>query len=78
MNKTSKSSHPVFPSQAGKESQTKYEPTHPRGRSSWPIVAAMILTVIFVIYGIVYYVLNSEPYKLSESFILQDLLKVLR
>ena len=62
----------VFPSQTGKESQTKYEPTHPRGGSSWPVVAAVILTVIFVIYGIVYYVMNSEPYKLSESFIRQN------
>ncbi|MCX5846291.1 MAG: hypothetical protein NTW12_08035 [Deltaproteobacteria bacterium] len=73
MNKTSKSSPPVvFPSQTGKESQTKYEPTRPRGGSSWPVVAAVILTVIFVIYGIVYYVMNSEPYKLSESFIRQN------
>jgi hypothetical protein len=73
MNKTSKSSYPVvFPSQKGKESHTKYEPTHPRGQSSWPVVAAVILTVIFVIYGIVYYVMNSEPYKLSESFIRQN------
>jgi flagellar basal body-associated protein FliL len=62
----------VFPSQAGKESQTKYEPTHPRGRSSWPVIVAVILTVIFVIYGIVYYVMNSEPYTLSESFIRQN------
>ena len=59
----------VFPSQTGKDPQKKYEPTHPRGRSSWPAVAAVILMVIFVIYGIVYYVMNSEPYKLSESFI---------
>lgn len=73
MNKTSKSSRPVvFPSQTGKESQTKYEPTHPRGRSSWPVIVAVILTVIFVIYGIVYYVMNSEPYTLSESFIRQN------
>ncbi len=73
MNRTSKSSHPVvFHSQTGKESQTKYEPTHPSGRSSWPVVTAAILTVIFVIYGIVYYVMNSEPYKLSESFIRQN------
>jgi len=62
----------VFPSQAGKESQTKYEPTHPRGRSSWPVIVAVILTVIFVIYGIIYYVMNSEPYTLSESFIRQN------
>ena len=62
----------VFPSQTGKESQTKYEPNRPRGGSSWPVVAAVILTVIFVIYGIVYYVMNSEPYKLSESFIRQN------
>jgi hypothetical protein len=73
MNKASKSSHPVvFPSQTGKESQTRYEPTHPRGPSSWPVVAAVILTVIFFIYGILYYVMNSEPYKLSESFIRQN------
>jgi hypothetical protein len=73
MNRTSKSSHPVVtPSQTGKEYQTKFEPTHPRGRSSWPVIAAVILTVIFVIYGIVYYVMNSEPYKLSESFIRQN------
>jgi hypothetical protein len=73
MNKTSKSSHPVvFPSQTGKESQTKYEPTHPRGPSSWPVVAAVVLTVIFFIYGILHYVMNSEPYKLSESFIRQN------
>lgn len=56
----------------GKESQTKYEPTHPRGRSSWPVVVAVILTAIFVIYGIVHCVMNSEPYKLSESFIRQN------
>ena len=73
MNRTLKSSPPmVFPSQAGKESQTKYEPTHPRGRSSWPVIVAVILTVIFVIYGIIYYVMNSEPYTLSESFIRQN------
>jgi hypothetical protein len=73
MNKRSKSSRPVvFSSQTGKESQTKYEPTHPRGPSSWPVVAAVILTVLFVIYGILYYVMNSEPYKLSESFIRQN------
>ncbi len=73
MNKTSKSSHPVvFPSQTGKESRTKYEPTHPRGPSSWPVVAAVILTVIFFIYGILHYVMKSEPYKLSESFIRQN------
>jgi len=56
----------------GKESQTKYEPTRPRAGSSLPIVAAVILTVIFVIYGIIHYVMNSEPYKLSESFIRQN------
>jgi len=73
MNRKSKSSHPVvFPSQMGKESQTKHEPTHPRGSSSWPVIAAVILTVLFVIYGIVHYVMNSEPYKLSESFIRQN------
>ena len=73
MNRKSKSSHPVvFPSQRGKESQTKHEPTHPRGSSSWPVIAAVILTVLFVIYGIVHYVMNSEPYKLSESFIRQN------
>jgi hypothetical protein len=73
MNRKLKFSRPaVFPSQTGKESQTKYEPTHPRGRSSWPVIVAVILTVIFVIYGIVYYVMNSEPYKLSESFIRQN------
>jgi hypothetical protein len=62
----------AFPSQTGKESQTKYEPTHPRGPSSWPVVAAVVLTVIFFIYGILHYVMNSEPYKLSESFIRQN------
>jgi hypothetical protein len=73
MNKKSKSSSPmVFPSQTGKKSQTKYDPTRPRGNSSWPVVAAVIITVIFVIYGIVYYVMNSEPYILSESFIRQN------
>ena len=73
MNRKLKSSPPmVFPSQTGRESQTKYEPTHPRGRSSWPVIVAVILTVIFVIYGIIYYVMNSEPYTLSESFIRQN------
>jgi hypothetical protein len=73
MNKTSKSSPPVVPpSRTGRESQTHYEPTLPRGGSSWPVVAAVLFTVIFVIYGIVYYVMNSEPYKLSESFIRQN------
>jgi hypothetical protein len=73
MNKKSKSSQPmVSPSQTGKESQTKYEPTRPRSGSSWPIVVAVILTVIFVIYGVIHYVMYSEPYKLSESFIRQN------
>lgn len=56
----------------GKESEAKYEPTRPRGGSSLPIIAAVVLTIIFVMYGIIHYVMNSEPYKLSESFIRQN------
>ncbi len=62
----------VSPSRTGRESHTHYEPTRPRGGSTWPVVAAVLFTVIFVIYGVVYYVMNSEPYKLSESFIRQN------
>jgi hypothetical protein len=73
MNKKSKSSTPmVSPSQTDKESRTKYEPTRPLSGSSWPIFVAVILTVIFVIYGIIHYVMDSESYKLSESFIRQN------
>ena len=57
---------------AKKEPRTKYEPVRPRFGSSWPIFAAVILTVIFVIYGMIHYVMNSEPYTLSESFIHQN------
>jgi hypothetical protein len=73
MNKESKSS-PVkaYPSHTSKEPKTKYEPVRPRSGSSWPIIVAVILTVIFVIYGLIYYVMNSEPYTLSESFIRQN------
>lgn len=73
MNKRSKFSHPaVLPPHTGKEFQTQYEPTHPRSRSLWPVIVAVVLTIVFVIYGIVYYVMHSEPYKLSESFIRQN------
>ena len=73
MNTKSQSPPPLAsPSQRGKEPTTKYEPVRPLFGSSWPIVAAVILTTAFVIYGIVHYVMNSEPYKLSESFIRQN------
>jgi hypothetical protein len=73
MNKESKSSPATaYLSRTSKDPKTKYEPVRPRSGSSWPIIVAVILTVIFVIYGLIYYVMNSEPYTLSESFIRQN------
>jgi hypothetical protein len=73
MDRKSKSSPPAAdPSHTGKDQKTKYEPVRPRFGSSWPIIVAVILTVIFVIYGMIHYVMNSEPYALSESYIRQN------
>jgi hypothetical protein len=73
MNKTPKSAPPKIPSSHTKtDTRTHYEAVRPRGGSSWTVIAAVVLTVIFVIYGIVHYVTTSEPYKISESFILQN------
>lgn len=55
-----------------KESRDQYQPVRPRSGSSWTIAVAIIITVIFFLYGVVHYVMNSEPYKLSESFIRQN------
>jgi len=62
----------VTPVQKGTEPGDRYNPVRPRSGSSWTIPVSIIITVIFVLYGVVHYVMNSEPYKLSESFIRQN------
>lgn len=74
--KMSKNSKSVFskylPLQKSPESEDHYEPIRPRSSSSWTIPVAVIITILFVIYGVIHYVMNSEPYQLSESFIRQN------
>jgi hypothetical protein len=48
------------------------EPIRPRSGSSWQIPAAVIITIIFVIYGVIHYFMNTEPYRLSETFFRQN------
>ena len=48
------------------------KPIRPRSGSSWQIPVTVIITIIFVIYGIIHYVMNTEPYRLSETFIRQN------
>ena len=48
------------------------EPIRPHSGSSWQIPVAVIITIIFVIYGIIHYFMNTEPYRLSETFIRQN------
>ncbi len=47
-------------------------PVRPRHASSWTIPVAVIIVLLLVGYGIVSYVMHSEPYTLSESFIRQN------
>ena len=61
-----------LPLQKITESEDHYEPIRPRSGSSWTIPVAVIITILFVIYGVIHYVMNSEPYQLSESFIRQN------
>jgi len=56
----------------GTEPVDRYNPIRPGSGSSLKIAGAVIITVIFVLYGAVHYVMNSEPYKMSESFIRQN------
>lgn len=49
-----------------------HAPVRPRSAPSWTIPVAVIIAVLFVIYGIVSYVMHSEPYTTSESFIRQS------
>lgn len=58
--------------QKGTGSKDHYGPIRPRSGSSWTVPAAFIITILFVIYGVVHYVMNSEPYKISEAFIRQN------
>jgi hypothetical protein len=60
------------PVEKGTASRNPYKPIRPHSSSSWTIPVAVIITVIFVIYGLVHYVISSEPYKISESFIRQN------
>jgi hypothetical protein len=62
----------VTPVQKGKEPGNHHNTTRPRSSSSWTTPVAVIISIIFVIYGVIHYVMNSEPYKLSESFIRQN------
>jgi hypothetical protein len=60
------------PVQKGTEPGGTYNPIRPRSSSSWTTPVSVIITIIFVIYGVIHYVMNSEPYKISESFIRQN------
>jgi len=62
----------VTPVQKGTEPGDHYNPIRPRSSSSWTIPVSVIISIIFVIYGVIHYVMNSEPYKISESFIRQN------
>jgi len=62
----------VTPVQKGTEPGDYYNPIRPRSSSSWTTPVSVIITIIFVIYGVIHYVMNSEPYKISESFIRQN------
>jgi hypothetical protein len=33
---------------------------------------AVLLTVVFIVYGIVHFIMNSEPFKISEAYIRQN------
>ena len=48
------------------------KPIRPRSGSSWQIPVTVIITIIFVIYGLIHYFMNTEPYRLSETFIRQN------
>ena len=62
----------VRPVQKGTKPGGPYNAIRPRSASSWTTPVSVIITIIFVIYGVIHYVMNSEPYKLSESFIRQN------
>ncbi|MCX5839461.1 MAG: cytochrome c oxidase assembly factor Coa1 family protein [Deltaproteobacteria bacterium] len=62
----------VTPVQKGTEPGDRYNSIRPRSSSSWTIPVSVIISIIFVIYGVIHYVMNSEPYKISESFIRQN------
>ena len=49
-----------------------HTPIRPRSGSSWAIPFAVIITIIFVVYGIIHYFMNTQPYRLSEAFIRQN------
>jgi hypothetical protein len=58
--------------QKGAGPTDRYAPIRPRSSSSWTIPVVVLITVIFVIYGIIHYFMNTEPYRLSETFIRQN------
>jgi hypothetical protein len=47
-------------------------PVRPRHASSWTIPVAVIIAILLALYGVASYVMHSEPYTLSESFIRQS------
>ena len=62
----------VTPVQKGTEPTDQYRPVRPGSGFPLKIAGAVIITVIFVVFGVIHYVMNSEPYKISESFINQN------
>jgi hypothetical protein len=62
----------VTPGQKGTEPGDPCNAIRPRSASSWTTPVSVIITVIFVLYGVSHYLMNSEPYRLSESFIRQN------
>lgn len=60
------------PVQKKPKSTDQHIPIRPGSGSPLKIVGAVIITVLFVFYGVIHYVMNSEPYKISESFIRQN------
>jgi hypothetical protein len=60
------------PVQKKPKSTDQGRPVQPGSGSPLKIAGAVIITAVFVVYGIFHYVMNSEPYKVSEAFIRQN------